>query len=191
MLVLKFDICTEDNCKRFVFTETTGSYVLASNPTGWGNPNPNPALATSATLDIYSPSNSTTTPSLTIDLLVNGYPDITGTVEYTITNTALGYSGRVADGIWKFVYTVVVGGDTYKQTIQKATTCNAKCCIDGLFGDIEDFECDCMEAAISKALTAQAIYKAMVGAGACGNITKFNKLKSMLERMCNNQDCCS
>lgn len=197
-LKLNFSVCTENSCKNFTFIETTGTYDATTNPTGWGAPNSLIAWATAATLDIYKPGNTTTTPDLTIDLFAvtpDNWPTTDNTLEYLITNTVLGVSGKLTDGFWKFVYSVTVQEvDTikvYKQTKYIATTCNAKCCVDGLFAEIEDFECDCMEAAINKAITAQAIYKAMESAGKCGNLTKFNKLKSMLTRMCNNQDCCS
>lgn len=195
-LVLKMDICPIDNCRGFTWSEQTGAYA-SDNLTGWNAPNEQIAFVTAAVLEVFKPGNTTTTADLTIDLFAESpnWATVDTTQEYTITNTALGYSGRVTDGIWKFVYTVTATHVdevlVYKQTAQRATYCNAKCCVDGLFGEIEDFECDCMEAAISKALTAQAIYKSMVSAASCGNITKFNKLKSMLERMCNNQDCCS
>lgn len=187
---LLFDICT-DNCKKFTFTETTAVYDASTNPTGWNGPNPNTALATSATLDIYYPGD-TTNIGLTIDLFATGnYPTITTTLEYIITNTALGLSGKLTDGLWKFVYTVVDDSITYQQTISKITYCNAKCCVDGLFGLIDDFECDCSEAAITKALDAQAIYKGMISAANCGKIEKFTRLQAILERLCNNTNCCS
>lgn len=189
---LQFDIC-EEICTQFTFTETTLAYSV--NGTGWGTPNPNYTLATVATLDVYAPSNTTSTPTLTIDLLATGdFPNITGTPEYTITNTALGYSGRLPDGVWKFVYTVtIVDGSTttYRQTIEKVTYCNAKCCVDGLFAAIEDFDCDCMDDAINKALSAQAILSGMVSAARCGRKSTFSKLQAMLERLCNNTNCCS
>ena len=196
-LVLKFDVCSKSNCKKFVFNETTGEYNVTTNTTGWGSPNPLVAWVTAATLAVYKPGNATTTPDLTIDLFneTPNWATTDSTQEYTINNTDLGYSGKMPDGIWKFVYTVTVTEvDTvkiYQQTIQKATYCNAACCVDGLFAAIEDFDCDCMEAQISAALTAQAIFKSLVSAAKCGNITKFNKLLSMLQRMCNNQSCCS
>lgn len=196
-LVLKFDICPIGNCRGFTFTETTGAYNATTNLTGWGSPNPLTSNATAATIGVFKPGNTTTTADLTINLfaLIPNFPTTSSTQTYTITNTALGYTGRVVDGVWKFVYTVTTLESAvvkvYQQTIQRTTYCNAKCCVDGLFGEIEDFECDCMEAQISKAHTAFAIYRSMVSAASCGNITKFNKLKSTLERMCNNQDCCS
>lgn len=196
-LVLKFNVCPQSNCKKFVFTETTGEYDATDNPTGWESPNPLIAWVTAATLDVYKPGNTTTTPDLTVDLYnqTPSWATTDDTQEYTINNTDLGYNGKVPDGIWKFVYTVTVLEVTnvkvYQQTIQKATYCNAACCVDGLFANIEDFECDCMEAQISAALTAKAIFESMVGAAKCGNITKFNKLLLMLQRMCNNQSCCS
>lgn len=196
-LVLRFNICTEDNCKRFVFTETTGVYNATTNPTGYNAPNPLIASATSATLDVYLPSNTTTTPDLTVDMFAESYPTVVDTFEYTIYNSDLGFSAgtKMTDGFYKFVYTVVIDVSgtptTFTQTVTKALSCNAACCVDGLFGEIPDFECDCAEAAINKALTAQAIYKAMVSAGACGNKTKYTKLQSMLSRMCNNTNCCS
>lgn len=191
-LKLNFSIC-ESGCKDFIFTETTGLYDSVDNPTGWNGSNASIANVTIATLDIYSPT-STTTPTLTIDLFATGnFPTTDDTIEYIVTNTALGLSGRLTDGVWKFVYTVtVVDGDTtvYKQTIEKITYCNAKCCVDKLFAGIEDFECDCAIEAINKALNAQAILKGMIYAAGCGQKNKFDKLKKMLERMCNNTNCC-
>ena len=190
--LLKFNICLED-CKSFIFTETTGVYENPDNLTGWNGPNANLALATVATLDVYAPNAST--PTITIDLLAtSSFPTIDDTLEYEITNTALGYSGRLPDGVWKFKYTVVVVDGvttTYQQTIEKTTYCNAKCCVDKLFAGIEDFECDCMEEAINKAINARAIYDGMVAAAECGQKATFVKLQKMLERMCNNTNCCN
>lgn len=189
---LNFSICAKNNCKEFEFAELTGLYNATTNTTGWGAPNATIGTTTSADLQVFLPGNTTVTPDFTFDLFAEtpSWPTTDDTQIYTIYNTTLGYSGRVIDGIWKFVYLVVADDVTYKQTKYIATTCNLQCCVSGLFADIDDFECDCMQGQIDRALTAMAIFEAMEAAAACGNITKFDKLKSMLQRMCTNTNCC-
>lgn len=192
-LKLNIAVCSKSNCKKFEFVELTGEYDLVDNLTGWETPNPTIAGVNSAILEVYKPGfTSTSIADETFDLHAESpaWPTTDTTQIFTITNNDLGYSGKVEDGIWKFVYIVEVENVVYKQTIYIATTCNIKCCVDNLFAAIEDFECDCMETQIDKALTAQAIFKAMESAANCSNITKFNKLKSMLQRMCTNTNCC-
>lgn len=186
-----FEIC-EENCTSFIFDETTGLFNSTTNPTGWNGSNPNIALTTAATLDIYYPGDLTTI-GLTIDLFATtDFPSTTSTPTYTITNTALGLSGRLTDGLWKFVYTVVVDGQTFQQSIEKITYCNAKCCVDGLFGAIDDLDCrDCQKIAEDKALTAFTLYRGMISAATCGKINKFTRLQTMLTRLCNNTNCCN
>lgn len=191
ILRLQTEVCEKD-CKSFGFSETTGAYDVLLDPTGWGAPNPLTSNATAATLDIYAPGNSSATPTLSVNLLATtNFPNTNPTIEYLITNTALGLSGKLTDGLWVFVYTVTVNTVVYQQTIQKITTCNAKCCVDGLFGAIEDFDCDeCKDEAIKRAMDASAFYQGMVSAAGCGKIDKFLKIQKLLSRLCNNTKCC-
>ncbi len=193
--LLNFDICSKSQCRLFTFTETTNNISVLS--TGWNAPNPDVVDATAATLEIFLPANTTIVPSFIIDLFATGnYPTDSTVVEYNITNTYLGYTGRLPDGRYKFVYKVIINNGvvpavTYKQTKEKFLACNAKCCVDKLFAAIEDFECDCMDEAKEKAFSAYTLHQSMIHASNCGQSTTFNKLRLLLERLCNNQNCCN
>lgn len=184
-LVLDFNICQKYNCKEILFTETTGTYSV-TNTTGWGAPNPLTGSATSATLAITKYGTTSTT--YTLNLFTSSFPTTNLSSEYSVTADLIGgTSGDViTDGIYTFVYTVVVGETTYTQTKMSTLTCNVQCCVQSMLKDI-DFECDCSEDAKEKYIDAYILLKGLQSN--CGSTDDFERNLETLQALCQNSNC--
>lgn len=189
-LVLSFEICQESNCSGLSFKELTGTYLSPSNIYGWGGLNPATATATAATLTI----TIGTTP-----YIINLFPTFpttnTGFV-FNIPNTSIGLlSGdKLPDQIITFTYSVTIGAGpaavVYTQTITQAFFCQANCCVNSMFLNL-NFECDSCNENIDEALKAHAMLLGLKYSANCGNSTEFNNTLEQLNKLCNNTNCSS
>lgn len=186
-VVLSFEICESSSCNSLIFKETTGVFNIFTNPNGWGNPNEETSAATAAVLTIELASGSITT----IDLFATGFfPTSDPTFEFLINGSDIGYPEQILDQVIKFTYTVTTATTTYTQTIYKALYCQVKCCVNKMFLDL-DFSCDCIDDKLNTALKAYGMYRGLVSAADCGNITNFNNILSQLNKICSGLSCSS
>lgn len=182
-LVLDFNVQQSYNCKKLIFTETTGAYS-AGNLTGWGAPNPLTSAATTATLTITNPAGT----SYVLNLFTSSFPTTSVSTEYAVTFDLIGGSVNTAitDGIYTFLYTTLVGATTYTQTKKITLTCNVACCVYSMFKDI-DFECDCSQDTKNKAIDAWILLKGLQSN--CGTTADFDTDLATLQRICLNSNC--
>lgn len=187
-VILSFEICQSGGCDSLIFKETTGIYNATTNPNGWGAPNEATSDATEATLEIELGDGSL----YTIDLFATGdFPTTDTTFEYEILPTDIGYSSdddQIDDQIITFTYTVVTGTTTYTQVVKQAFYCQAQCCVNTMFINL-DFECDCNKDQIDLALKAFAMLQGLKQASACGNATNFTNILTQLNKLCLNTNC--
>lgn len=113
------------SCGLFVITDTTGTYNVTLNPTGYGGPNADFGDTTPYTAELFAPGVLTTaTPTFTLNLLTNPpSPDSNGYYVYNIAPEAIGVEVFVS-GWWKVrmtngtdvdVYDVLVYNDIAKK----------------------------------------------------------------------------
>ena len=194
--VLDFTLCQSSDCESIYFSELTGVYT-ASNSGGWA------VLAGAGALVNFVPSDAidahvtVTLPDGTIATAVNLYstfPDSAGTATQTITNTNLGITGALPDGIYTATYQVDVSNvssQTVSFTITKSffLSCTIKCCVDKLIAKIAVADCSCEDPALKNALLAWGLYESLLKAGQCGNTTKVANLLARITKLCSITNC--
>lgn len=187
-VVLSFEICLESNCSGLSFKETTGAYSV-SNPNGWNAPNDLLSSALTATLTITMTSGT----AYVINLFTSSFPTIDTDLVYNIPNTSIGLAlgDELPDQIITFTYTVTTATDTYTQTITQAFYCQANCCVNSMFLDL-DFECtSCDNKDIDDALKAYAMLLGLKYSANCGNSTEFTNTLEQLNKLCGSTNCSS
>lgn len=187
---LSFEVCQSLDCRSLVFTETTGEYS-SSNITGWGSPNKLTSDAETAVLIVTTPSGA----DYTFNLFTESpaFPTSDDEREFVIDTTDIGGTtgSRIPNGLYLFRYSVTRTTATafsYSQQIQQLFYCTARCCVNSMFADL-DFECDCCEEEIDRALKAKAMLYSLELAAGAGHIDKFNNLLDILTKLCNNTNC--
>lgn len=186
-VILSFEICQSSTCGSLIFKETTGAFNANTNPNGWGAPNEDTTDALTAELAIQLADGST----YTIDLKATTFfPTTDTTFEYLINGSDIGYDGQIDDQIISFTYTVTTSTETYTQTVVQGFYCQAECCVNKMFVDL-DFECDCIKDEMDSALKAFAILQGLKYSANCGNATNFNNLLAQLNKLCAGSSCAS
>lgn len=184
MLQLDFIICQKGDCSVIDFSETTGLYNVTSNPTGWGTSvttvNPDIALYKYSKLEFF---NSAGTLVKTFEL----YPD------FPTFDTAFKKSLTIdfPDGIYRIVYTVKEdknSSTSYTKEIQQAFLCNVQCCVKSMVKNI-DFDCKCSDKASDEYIKAFVLLQGLICAANCGNISQFNNILGVLEKICKAKKC--
>ncbi len=185
-VVLSFQICQSGDCSSLQFSELTGAYDAISNLTGWGSPNSLISDALTATLTITLADSS----SYTIDLFATGNFPTTSSTIYDIINTDIGLvvGDVIPDQIITFTYTVTTASATYTQTNVQAFYCQAECCVNSMFLDL-DFDCDCSKDSIDLALKAYAMLQGLKMAANSGNRTNYNNILAQINKLCANSSC--
>ena len=191
-LYINFNVKQSDNARELTFTETTGAYDVATNPGGWGAPNPVTGAATSATLSIIPPGE-TTAVVLTLDTLTPSFPTTSNIQELAIRSQdlSLGTDVQFADGIWQMTYTVIAGGVTYTNDQSIFLSGQARCCVYGLLADADISCCDCDGSDLARALEAFTYYRSAVACAACGNGDKFTEALAIVNNYCDNKCKCT
>lgn len=186
---IDFDVCQNPGCESFDFSETTGVYSL-SNSGGWGTPNFAISDAFDAKIIVTLP-DGTMCPSISLHPT---FPDDTGTATWTVSNSTLGLTGSLPDGIYIIEYRVdILDGlgntQTFNPKKQFLFTCTIKCCVDKLIAKIPTLDCSCDDKNVKNAMLAFSLYQALINAGKCGNYTEVANLLARLTKICNSRNC--
>jgi hypothetical protein len=188
-IVLQFNVCESGSCNQLSFNELTGAYDAVNNPNGWGSPNPLTSDATAATLDVTLENGST----YTFDLFATGnFPTTDSGITFYIENTDLGYTTgtNILDQIITFVYTVVTPSGIFTQTSVQAFYCNAQCCVNSMFLDLDFDGCsDCFTNNMEQALKAFTMLEGLKAASTCGNSSQFTNILTQLNKICSTSNC--
>tara|TARA_R110000868_G_scaffold14414_2_gene67070 strand:+ start:60789 stop:61403 length:615 start_codon:yes stop_codon:yes gene_type:complete len=133
---LQINITESSNCESFYFNDATPLYNSVSAPTGYdptgvSNFDPNDIDTDRIFLDVTLPSGNII--SLTIPNTVPNVSNIgtTGYITYEITAAMLGFSNKLDDGVYKFVYKIysLNSSLTYTTSCYSAQTCQVCCCL--------------------------------------------------------------
>jgi len=193
-MALGIDFCVTQQpaCKYLSFKDETGVYDAVYNTGGYGSPNPNTTDALTATLVVILPDNTTTG---TINLFPLNMPDTSG-IEIYITNTMLGLgSDSLPNGIYTWTYTVTGNNGTdftATKTIKTFVDCQAQCCVDKMFCQVELSTCDCCaNNKLDSALIAQGWLDSANHAFNCGKPKLAKQLLKKVEQLCTLIKCSS
>ena len=186
-LELNFSFSTSCDCKNIIFEETSGSYQAVSNETGWGVPNDDTTIATSAVLTVTDPSGTEHTVDLYTD---HSFPkDDHSSVALDMSNFGGAVGDKPADGLYCIEYKVVTATDTYTKKIEELFYCNAQCCVHSMISKL-DLLCDtCDRDKKDNALFAYTLLQNLKYSAACGTTSNFDLLITMINRLCDSLSC--
>lgn len=195
VLELEINITEDADCKGWEFFETTGAYS-AANKTGWDEGGavagiPATTDATGATLTIVHPDGTTTS---TIDVSAS-FPTTDSTQAFAIANTDLGLASdaSIPSGVYKVTYSLDTTGEVeapHSKTCYILFKCTVSCCVDKMFGQIPNNDCDtCQASKLAMALEADAYICAAVKALGCDKITDAQLHIDKANFMCANNEC--
>lgn len=183
MLQLSFNICQSD-CSTIEFTETTGLYEITSNPTGWGTQfstiNPDVDTFLYAQLEFFD-TNGT---SIKLIEIQPDFPTIN-------TLYSKKFTVDLPDNLYKIVYTVKenkTSSVSYSATNYQGFYCNVSCCVSNMLKDI-DIDCKCIDHKLEEYNKAYALLQGLICAAECGNISQFNNILSVINKLCKNKKC--
>lgn len=188
-LTLKLNSCFANKCTKLRVYDSTGIYS-AENTTGWGLPNLELSSITSATLEVTPPNTSVSTnfdvtTSITSGVIVDGIFLLDEIVSSELD------SGSFVDGIYKFVYTVTDGGETYTSTAKTFSTCKADCCVEKMKAKFKKEMCGCNWLQYwDNYRKAEALLYAAKSAFACDKEDKAEDLLNQVNKICSIQKCC-
>lgn len=189
-LELKIDICKSSDCKSLIMSELTSTYLLDYNEGGYGSYNPDTTDVTAAELQVVTPSNT-----YVIELLNNGYgfPCDNPLFKWEIPFELLGITTEtIPDGYYTFTYKVTAGGTDYEVTVNRYFHCKIDECFNSLTAKINIENCDCCSDSTEeyrKYIKVWSFLEALKLAVKCGDTTKFNKIKKILDKLCLNSKC--
>jgi len=183
------NVCIKSACTQLAFYDTTGEYNVSTNPGGYGSPNPNTGSFTSAILTIITPDNTIYNVDLTA--LSAGFPNSNEEFSYIIPSAQIGGRTTIEDGYWQFIYTID-NGTTYIASKTSIFTCTSTCCVNKMLLAI-DFEASFDNKANNKKITdylkAKAFLDALRNYAYCGNTSKVENIKLIIDKLCARSGC--
>jgi len=195
MLVLRLTSSSDANKESFVITESTGTYDVITNDTGWGTPNVDLTNIVSSELKITNNTNNTvydTIPYIHSNVVGNSF--IINYSSLSINSVPINIK-VIQDGIYCFeIITVMDDNSILNRTLKYLTLYNLECKIKKLSLeaiDMIDSCCDdCGQSEKLKALSkAFVLYKLIRNAFQCGNIDIANKLINHLTLLLESLSC--
>jgi len=189
-LVPKIRVCITDNCSKIKVYDTTSAYSTA-NPGGYGASTIEATAVDSATIS-YTISGSTTPTVVDVSTTVNDQTTVSG--EFLIAEITI----DPLDGEYSFLYSVLDGVTTKTYSTSIYNLCSVRCCVDKLWvkaanGNEADCGCGCSDGKktsyMSKAMSAEATYMAIVNGTSCANTTTRDNLLKKLQRICKLENC--
>lgn len=181
-LQLKFTVTLGDDCKSFIFTETTGAYNNPDNLGGYGAPNLTLVSVNTAKLTVENLTTDVTYDDINITPSDSNDTTTITTEDLEIDGASIGDT-TLPDGQYCFIYTIVSKASvTYQQTVKKVFLCESCCIIKTKACDI-DLECGCCNDPcadeIWKFLQAYTELKVIEYSAYCSSSTNLNnKIKS-------------
>ncbi len=186
-LAPSINVCLQSGCTELILRETTGIYNDSTNTGGYGFPNPVVGDITAVTLQVTDPSDVI----YTIDLSDTDFPSSNEDFEYSIPLSLLDRDS-IEDGYWYFKYIVSVDETDYEAIAPVFFYCNARCCAERLLATI-DVDADNNNITNNKKIDnytkVRTFLSSLINAANCGNTTQFNKIKTLISRLCRNTTC--
>lgn len=176
----KLKIKVEENKDSIYLFDMTGKYNERCNKGGWGNPNQDISLATSAELHVYVPGAAA-------PVIINVFPDFPDTENrgYEILPVDIGLT-KLPSGIWRFDYYVrtfsSTGETLYSVSCQRLFTKDVKCCLDksGIKVSTDNFE----SKEVQKANTLHNLFLGAEDNACHGHVKEAQKIIDYLYTKC-------
>ena len=188
-LTPNFRVCWEDDCKTIKVYDTTGAHSPA-NTGGWGAANITASAATRA-MFYYTKPGETTATELDKTTIVNLQTPVGG--EFVLATITL---DNAKDGDWTFEYKVFDGAEVVIKKYTVTSLCVVRCCVDKLWAKaasgLMSEDCNCIDdktSYTSRALVAEATYRAIVSGTSCDNTNARTALLEKLQRICKLENC--
>lgn len=191
-LIPKISASLSGKCNLVTFTEETQPYNATHNPGGWGTPNIDTDMITSAFVEVYigtNPPNTSSSPLATYylkDATTDVYANVPGSPTPYVFDALIEQPWTLADGIYQLVYTVMRDPLIYKnKTYNELFLCNLCNCKDSLIARLVK-ACDPLEVEKLKTQVDQMevfIY-GIQSAFACQDFTTANSLLSAATKYC-------
>lgn len=191
-LIPKISASLSGKCNLITLTEETKPYNATNNLGGWGSPNIDTSVITSAYVEVYlgtNPANTSGSPLATYylkDSSVDVYATAPGVPTPYVFDALIEQPWAEADGIYQFVYTVIRDTLIYKnKTHNELFLCNLCNCKDALIAKLVK-ACDTIEVEKLKTQVDQMevfIY-GIQSAFSCGDFTTANSLLEAATKYC-------
>ncbi len=178
-LIPRVKLNLENKCNKVDICESTGIYNAVSNTGGWGAPNIETTVVTASTVAIFAYNGTSALQTF------NMLPTYTTGIQppYQAFD---GEAWTQADGVFKLVYTVTDGVDTFTNPTEYILfTCNLCNCIEGLIAKLSE-ECDPAEVAKLKDTIDQLeiIKYGIQSAFSCKNFDRATTLLTNAASLC-------
>tara|TARA_R110000850_G_scaffold1714_9_gene9202 strand:+ start:2006 stop:2599 length:594 start_codon:yes stop_codon:yes gene_type:complete len=194
MLEINISLASNVNKELFVISESTGTYNVTTNTTGWGTPNSELSDISTSILNI-----SNLTSGITYDSIAYVHSDIS-TYTSNITFAGLEVSSTpietviITDGIYCFEFNTTLNDATIiSTTVKYLTLYSIECKIKklGLEATTVDSSCcsDCLTEKLQNLAKAFTLHKLIRNAFQCGDTLTANKLIKNLTLFLESLDC--
>lgn len=180
-LVPKITSCSKNGCSKLTITNTTGTYDVTDNPTGWGTPNIDPTDAGFKVEVTVTTGGSSVTTDLTSDV-----PSVV-TGDFTHSDIIV----DLADGWVTIVYSVSTDAVPAISITKKIFVyCTIKCCVETKMAEMVDYDPCKDQGELLKYFHMWNLYKTMIfEANGCNSSEAINTL-ARLQKLCNiDSDC--
>ena len=190
MLEPKIRVCFTENCSKIRVYDITGA-ESTENTGGYSVANGMPVNMSTATITYTTPEGSTNT--INVLSTLNSQTTVSG--EFLLAAIDIANT----DGEYTFIYNLSNSAteETFKYELTIFSLCNARCCVDKLWAKyanniINNEDCGCSgdpDSYLSKASSAEALYKAIKYGIACNNTVAKNEILKKLQRICKLEKC--
>lgn len=183
-LIPKICVGVKNNCSTFVIKDITEEYNVDTNAGGWGSPNIDISDVEGAYINITYSTGITA--QYVVDILTL---PTTVTGKFTIAEIDI----APLDGEYTVEYQIIIDDRVaYSAKVKIFSTCLVRCCIDKMWakyasGVSED--CNCSESKENTALTAEALYRALLSSSACLDSVSRDVILKKIQRLCELEDC--
>lgn len=190
-LTTHINACVKTACSVLTFRDTTGEYNVLTNSSGYGGINPDVGDFNIALLSITAPDG--TQYNLDLKALSAGFPTTNTDYEYIIPSNQIGGRTVIEDGLWEFIYYINDGINTYTAVKQSIFTCNANCCVKSMLLNIDPLDSSIQNKVNYKKIQeynkAFAFLESLKYYAFCGNLSKFNNIKLVIDKICAKSNC--
>ena len=180
-------------CEAILITDTTGTYNVTTNPSGYGAPNFVATDCDACTIVVTPPNEDALTAINLVTLASFPASGSTATLDY---ETDLGGTGTMPSGIWTFAITTTFADgsqapNTSTYTVYANIQCSTDCCIMELSQLVDADSCcdDCEDEALEKFKKAKMLQDAVAAAFECEQYERANRLQVQLDALCADTDC--
>lgn len=188
----------QKNCNTYYLKDVAGLYDATYNLVGWNNGSTElrsnltsislviTNYASGATLDL---SSILTANLNALKLSTREEPILLMINEaFITTNFTEEELSFLEDGIYTYIYTLVINGNTYVFESSFLNECNTGCCVRNKLATIGKGKCNEQEK--REIMEYWALYQSLIAGAYRGNLLEGNEILQKLKKWCGNHKCC-